>query len=207
MDYDHTEMRRRRDLERASRRTKKLEEKLAAVRREQRSAKSRLLASTKSENWHRMSLGWLDRKVGYNGEMASARVWIRQLPLKHYVELLQSKADDWPTAPNIALEYACVMENLAEFTAKGDAYLLAQAKAAYAVEAAEFRKWQQSNPEADSWRTKRMTRSQAMLIMRMQTALGIEAPTDLNRGTAHAWIEQHGGNPRLAPSSNKEEGE
>lgn len=207
MDYDHTEMRRRRELERASRRTKKLEEKLAAVRREHRSAKSRLLASTKSEQWHRMSLGWLDRKVGYNGEMASARVWIRQLSFADYVKLLQPKAIAWPAATNVALEHACVLENLEEFTAKGDAYLLDQAKAAYAAEAAEFRKWQQSNPEANGWRSKRMTRQQAMLIMRMQTALGIEAPADLNRGTAHDWIEQHGGNPRLATASNTGESE
>lgn len=207
MNYDQMELRRRRELERASQRTKKLEEKLAAVRRKQRSAKLALLASTKSETWHRMSLGWLDRQVGYTGEMASARVWIRKLPLEDYVRLLALKANVMPDASNIAVEHACVLANLAEFTAKGDAYLLAQAKQAYAAEAAEFRKWQQSNSEANGWRSKRMTRQQAMLIMRMQTALGIDAPTDLNRGTAHDWIEQHGGNPRLEAPSNKGESE
>ena len=112
MDYDREEMRRRREYEEALAAQKKLEEKLASLKRAARTAKGRLLSSTtKSETWHRMSLAWLDREAGYNGEMASARVYLRGLPFQDYVQALAPFAEGMPGASNLAIEVAAVAAN------------------------------------------------------------------------------------------------
>ena len=199
MDYDREEMRRRREYEEALAAQKKLEEKLASLKRAARTAKGRLLSSTtKSETWHRMSLGWLDREAGYNGEMASARVYLRGLPFQDYVQALAPFAEGMPGASNLAIEVAAVAANLSDWTVKGDTFLLERARRDYASENASFAAWQREHPEHETWRKKPPTRGQGFLITRITAAQDVEPPVRMNRGEAHDWIARHGGNPRLA---------
>ena len=120
MEYDKEEARRRRALEKAEAARAALEARLAEAKREARSAKARLLATTKSENWHRQALAWLDRDAGYTGEMASARVYLRNLPIVDYVAALAPFAEAMPQATNIAIEVAAVTANVVDWTEKGD---------------------------------------------------------------------------------------
>lgn len=197
MDYDRDEMRRRREYDRARAAHDKMLEKLAELKRAARSAKSRLLATTRSEQWHRMTLGWLDREAGYTGEMASARVWLRSQPLRTYVDLMLQAANGMGSATNIEIEVAAVNAHLSEWAAKGDALLLERAKRDYAADAASFAAWQREHPDHETWRRKPPTRAQGFLIARMTVVLGIEPPLRPNRGEAHEWIAAHGGNHRL----------
>ena len=200
MEYDREERRRRRDFDEAMAQQKKLEAKLAELKRSARTAKSRLLSSTtKSETWHRMTLGWLDRDAGYDGEMASARVWLRSLPIDAYVRTLAPFAGTMPDATNLEIEVATVKANLADWTARGDALILDRARRAYAADTASFAQWQRDHPDHEDWRKKAPTRSQGFLISRIAAALSVETPMRMNRGEAHDWIAGHGGNPRLAP--------
>lgn len=202
MDFDREESRRRREYDEALAAQKKLEEKLAALKRAARTAKGRLLSSTtRSETWHRMSLAWLDREAGYDGEMASARVYLRWLPVHDYVRALAPFAEAMPAATNLQIEVAAVKANLADWTARGDALLLHRAKRDYAAESASFAAWQQDHPDHDAWRRKPPTRSQGFLIARTAAALDVEPPLRMNRGEAHDWITRHGGNPRLADAA------
>lgn len=198
MEYDQEEARRRRDYEKALANKKKLEDKLAELNRKARSAKSRLLASTNSEKWHRFSLAWLDRDAGYCGEMASARVWLRSQPILDYAELLAPFAQATPEASNIAIEVAAVLANLDEWTVKGDALLLVKAKRDYIKDVASFAQWEREHPDANGWRTKPSTKVQGFLIGRTVAALGVDPPGRMNRGEAHDWIAAHGGNRRLS---------
>lgn len=198
MEFDREEMRRRAELDKALTAQKKLEEQLTELKRKTRSAKSRLESAKKSEQWHRMSLGWLDREAGYTGEMASARVWLRSQSLPNYVELLKPFMIEQPSATNLALEVAAVNANLSDWTARGDAMLLDRAKREYEREVAGFEEWQRSHPGQQGWRAKPLTRAQGLLIERMRAALEITPPARMNCGEAYDWIAQHGGNPRLA---------
>lgn len=198
MDYDRTEARRRRELEKALVAKKKFDEKAAELNRKARKAKSRLLATTRHESWHRHALAWLDRDAGYDGEMASARVWLRGLPFDDYLAALAPYAEAMPNAANVRIEVAAVRANLVEWTEKGDALLLDRARAEYALEVEGFRKWQRENPDKKEWRALPPTRTQLFLVSRNAARLGIDEPSNLDRGGAHDWIEERGGNLRLA---------
>lgn len=198
MEYDAIETRRRRDYEMMMAAKRKAEERLAEINRKARNAKSRLLSTTRSEQWHRMSLAWLERDAGYTGEMASARVWLRHQPFDAYISLIAPFAAVQPGASSIAAEIAAVRAHLDDWTKRGEALLLDRASGAYAQDVAAFRVWQRDHPDSDAWRRKPMTRSQGFLIGRMVATLDLEPPARMNRGEAHDWIEQHGGNPRLA---------
>lgn len=197
MDYEREEMRRRREYEQAKAAQDKMLEKLAELKRAARSAKNRLLATTRSEQWHRMTLGWVDREAGYTGEMASARVWLRSQPLRTYVDLMVQAAQGMGSATNLEIEVAAVQANLDDWTARGDALLLERAKRDYAADAASFAAWRREHPDHESWRRKAPTRARGFLIARMTVALDIEPPLRPNRGEAHDWIAARGGNPRL----------
>lgn len=201
MEYDDTEARRRRQYQAAMAAKRQIEERLAEINRKARNAKSRLLSTTRSEQWHRMALAWLERDVGYTGEMAAARVWLRHQPLDAYIELVAPFAAAMPGATIIAAEVAAVRAHLDEWTKRGEALLLDRASRAYAEDVAGFRVWQRDHPDNNAWRRKAMTKSQGFLIGRMVAALDLEPPARMNRGEAHDWIEQHGGNPRLAAAS------
>lgn len=197
MDYDRNEGRRRRELEKALAAKKKLEARFAELTRKARTAKSRLLATTRHESWHRHALAWLDRDAGYDGEMASARVWLRSLPIHDYIAALAPHAEAMPDATNIHVEVAAVRAHHPEWTEKGDALLLDRARRDYADELEGFRVWQRDNPDKKDWRTRPPTSTQLFLISRNATRLGIDEPFNLDRGGAHDWIEAHGGNLRL----------
>ena len=198
MDYDKDERRRRRELEKAQAAQNEMEQKLAKLKQVTRNAKTRLLATTRSEQWHRMSLAWVDRDAGYNGEMATARVWLRHMSPQDYIAIIAQFAEKMPGATNLQVEVAAVHANREVWNSLGETFLLDRAKRSYAAEAAKFRAWQQEHPDSDGWRKKPPTRDQGFLIGRMCAVLEIEAPTRMNRGEAHEWIERHGGNPRLA---------
>ena len=198
MEYDAIEARRRREYETALAAKRKVEERLAEINRKARNAKTRLLSTTRSEQWHRMSLAWLERDTGYTGEMASARVWLRHQSLDKYIALIAPFAAVRPGATNIAAEVAAVRAHLDDWTERGEALLLSRASRAYAEDVAGFRVWQRDNPDSNAWRRKPMTRTQGFLVGRMVAALELEPPARMNRGEAHDWIDQHGGNPRLA---------
>ena len=197
MEYDREAARRRRDYEKALAAKAQLEEKLAKLSRDARNAKSRLLATTKSEQWHRMTLGWLDREAGYTGEMAPARVWLRHQTIHDFIELLAPHAATMPAATNIEIEVAAVRANLDDWSARGEALLLDRAKAAYAEDLASFARWQREHPGEDGWRRKPATRAQGFLVSRTAATLGIDAPLRLTRGDAFDWLKRHGGNLRL----------
>lgn len=200
MEYDAIEIRRRRECEAAMAVKRKAEERLAEINRKARNAETRLLSTTRSEQWHRMSLAWLERDTGYAGEMASARVWLRHQPLDDYIALVTPFAAGQPGVTSIAAEVAAVRANLDDWTTRGEALLLDRASRAYAEEVAGFRVWQRDHADSHAWRRKPMTRSQGFLIGRMVAARDLEPPARMNRGEAHDWIERHGGNPRLAAS-------
>ncbi|RVU02147.1 hypothetical protein EOE18_18010 [Novosphingobium umbonatum] len=197
MDYDREEMRLRRVYEKTMAAKKKLEERLARQKEEARSAKSRLQATTKSEQWHRMALAWLDRDAGYTGEMASARVWLKEQTMHKYIELIHAYVDQTKPQRIIDIEVAAVRANLVDWTAKGNALLLRRAYDGYVMECQSFRAWQQGHPDNVAWRKKPATRNQLLLIDRQASALRVPFPGKMNRGEAHDWIERHGGNLRL----------
>lgn len=204
MDYGREEARRRREYQQQLDRERKLKKQLAEVQRETRSAKSKLLASTiRSETWHRMTLAALDREAGYVGEQAAARFYLRSRSWEEYSRLMAQKADMMPAGTrNIEIEHALVCEKQQDWAIKGNALLLQRAKVAYAAEGASFRKWEHENPDSKGWRSKPATRKQGFLIARMVEVLGIDLPARMNRGDAHDWITQHGGNLRLAADNN-----
>ncbi|QKS00135.1 hypothetical protein F9288_11220 [Sphingomonas sp. CL5.1] len=202
MDYNADEQRRRREYDAALGHKRRLEAKMAELDRKARAAKARLLATTKSEQWHRMTLGWLDRDAGYTGEMASARVWLRSVPVATYTSILAAYVEIAPNATNIQIEVMAVRDHLDDWTQKGDALLLARARRDYDAECVSFAQWERDNPDKGGWRSQKSTRAQWMLIGRTATALGIEAPMRLNRGDAHEWLKAHGGNVRLGGTAN-----
>lgn len=202
MDFNAEELRRRRAFEGARDAKAKADAKAAKARQRVRAAKARLTATTRSEQWHRMSLGWLDREAGYTGEMASARVYLRTLPIREYVEQISPYAVSMPDATNIQMEAAAVRDNLDAWTKMGDALLLKRAKADYAAECASFDKWERDNPDKGGWRTQKSTRAQWLLMLRTADALGIAPLRSANRGQAHDWLRANGGNIRLAAANN-----
>ncbi|NIJ15066.1 hypothetical protein [Sphingobium vermicomposti] len=202
MDFNSEELRRRRAFEGARDAKAKADARAAQARQKVRAAKARLNATTRSEQWHRMSLGWLDREAGYTGEMASARVYLRTLPIREYVELLSPYADKMPdSTTNIQMEATAVRDNLDVWTKKGDALLLERAKADYAVECASFDEWERDNPDKGGWRGQKSTRAQWLLMLRTADALAVAPPKSANRGEAHDWLRAHGGNLRLAAAN------
>lgn len=206
MDYDAEEARRRRELEKAIKAQRKAEAKKAEVDRQARSALARLKATTASENWHRMRLRWLDRQKGYDGSMASARVWLRTLPFDQYLHLLAPYAAEMPRSSSLAIEVAAVRANLGLWNEKGEAFLLNEARKAYAEECARFAQWERDNPGKVGWRSKPATRKQRNLMLRTAAHLGIDAPARISCGDAHDWLQAQGGNLRLG-SNGEGEGE
>ncbi|EZP70385.1 hypothetical protein BV96_03350 [Sphingomonas paucimobilis] len=201
MDFNAEELRRRRAFEGARDAKAKADARAAKARQKVRAAKARLNATMRSEQWHRMSLGWLDREAGYTGEMASARVFLRTLPIRDYIQQISPYAASMPDATNIQMEAAAVRDNLDVWTKRGDALLLERARGDYAAECASFDKWERDNPDKGGWRTQKSTRAQWLLMLRTADALGIAPPRSANRGEAHDWLRAHGGNLRLAAAN------
>ena len=79
--------------------------------------------------------------------------------------------------------------------------LLKRDRFIYDKELSEWQEWHRQNPGKDDWRSRKPSKGQIMLIERITDDRSVEVPPLLNRGEAHDWIEQHGGNPRLAPNA------
>jgi hypothetical protein len=207
MEFDRHEERRRREWRKAQEEAVRKRAELQKAEQKARSARQRLLNTTKHENWHRMRLAAHDREVGYTGEMASARFYLRELPPREYFNTLLAFAQQMQGASLINVEVAAVRANLEDWTARGDALLLDRARRKYEQECASFEAWQAANPGRDDWRRKPATRAQWFLIARTADALGIATPTRLSCGEAHDWLTRHGGNLRLRRPEGDTEGE
>ena len=118
--YDKDEERRRRELEALKAKEAKLRAELASLNKDKQSAKSRLLSTTRHENWHVRRLAALDMLMGYVGEMASARIYVRSLPLDDYVAALRPFAVLMPGADNLSIEIAAVKANHDEWHRLGE---------------------------------------------------------------------------------------
>lgn len=208
MDYmDTEEERRRRDLHKAEAETAKLEQKLAELRRKERSARTRLKSTTRHETWHARRLAAQDRQAGYDGEMAEARHYVRSLTPQAYVKALQPFAAAHQDASIVEVEVLAVRANFEEWTARGKALLLDLARARYADECRTFEAWQKEHPDETGWRDKPATRAQWMLIWRTIEALNLnDRPERLTRGQAHDWLQEHGANVRLSGSDARQDG-
>lgn len=196
--YEKDEERRRRELEALKAKEARLREELAAINKEARSARSKLLSTTKHENWHVRRLAALDMLMGYDGEMASARIYVRGLPFEDYVAALRPHAVAMPAADNLSIEIAAVRANHDEWHLLGEEIVLERERKAAEVERANWEEWRAKNPGTNDWRGKPMTRRQYFLISRTVDHLGIRMPAAMTRGAACDWIDEHGGNLRLA---------
>ena len=195
--YDKDEERRRRELEALKAKETKLREELASLNKEKQTAKSRLLSTTRHENWHFRRLASLDMLMGYVGEMASARIFVRSLSLDDYVAALRPYAVLMPGADNLSIEVAAVKANHDEWHRLGEEIVLERERQAAEAERASWEDWRAKNPEQNEWRGKPMTRRQYFLISRTADHLGIRMPGQMTRGEACDWLESHGGNLRL----------
>lgn len=176
----------------------KLRAQMHELTKERRSVKARLASTTKHENWHAHRLAHLDRLAGYSGEMASARIYIRSLPLTEYISALTPFAEQMPNADNLAIEVAAVKANHDDWHNRGEEIVLARARVAAEADHAGWEEWQSKNPTAQHWRDKPMTKGQFFLVSRTADLLSIIAPAKMTRGEAHDWLSAHGGNLRLA---------
>ena len=73
-------------------------------------------------------------------------------------------------------------------------------KALYEREVTEFESSPAGRDKARSWRRKPVKAEQAYLILELARYLQLEPPEPRNRGAAHDWLLEQGGNPRfMAP--------
>lgn len=196
--FDKTEESSRRKIGELAAAEAQLKARLAELNKERRSVKARLASTTKHENWHAHRLAHLDRLAGYSGEMASARIYIRSLPLSEYMSELMPFAEQMQGADNLAIEVAAVKANHDDWHNRGEEIVLERARVAAQAEYASWEAWQLKNPTAQHWRDKPMTRGQFFLVSRTADLLSIIAPAKMTRGEAHDWLSAHGGNLRLA---------
>ena len=154
----------------------------------------------RAEKWHRYSLSHDDRMIGYTGEQAIARAYLRAMAFDRYVELVRKNSNDG-TMSLAEAEFATVKMHLDRLTERGLALLLKRDRSAYEKELSEWQEWHRQNPGKDDWRGRKPSKGQIMLIERIADDRSVEVPPLLNRGEAHDWIEQQGGNPRLAPDA------
>jgi hypothetical protein len=196
--YDREEERRRRELESAKAKEAKLREELAALRNETRSAKNRLASATRHETWHVHRLAHLDRLAGYDGDMASARIYVRSLSFSDYMAVLRPYAEINPSATNLDIEVAAVIANRTNWHNKGEAIVLERERVAAEADRASWEAWQATHEDASGWRDKPMSRRQYFLVSRTADYLGVDTPGRMSRGEAFDWLVQHGGNLRLA---------
>ena len=197
--FDKDEVSRRRKLADAKAREAKLREELAAIQKAKRSARSGIDQITRHENWHARTLAAADRRAGYTGEMASARLYLRSLPVDKYSAILAQYAMGSSDADNLSVEVAAVRANFDQWHRKGEAIILDRERRAYAAECARWADREASQP-TQSWRAKPMTRGQYFLIARTAEFLNVAEPTGkITRGAAHDWLKTHDANLRLRP--------
>lgn len=204
MIYDRDEERRRSALRKAQAETARLQAKLAGLRRNERSARSRLLSGTRHETWHAHRLAYQDRQAGYSGEMAEARYYLRALPADQYVQAILPYADQLSDGGVVDIEVLAVRANMEDWTQKGQALLHERARERYEEECRLFATWTADNPGKKSWRDRPATRAQWMLIRRTVDALDLASvPSRISCGEAHDWLQEHGANVRFRAVDNE----
>jgi len=206
MDYDDREEDgRRRERRKAEIKEAEMAAKLAELRRQARSARSRLLSTTRHDTWHAHRLAAQDRQAGYDGEMSEARHYVRALPARDYVAAIAPFAKTMPDAPVVEVEVAAVRANLDNWTEKGKVLLYERARVAYEAECRSFETWAADHPGEKGWRDRPATRPQWMLIRRTVETLQLnDMPSRLSCGEAYDWLQSHGANVRFHPPRDDE---
>ncbi len=196
---DREEQRRRQVLAKQTAAAKKAKANLDEKMRKQKIARKELIKTTKHSRWHAERLSYQDRQVGYTGEMAEARHYLRTLTPRNYYSELKPFADADSTTTILEVEFAAVSANLKEWTERGKQVLFQQALAKYQQERAAFEDWQARNPGSTDWQRKPASKAQWMLIHRTSDTLGLtDVPMRLTCGEAYDWLQQHGGNLRFS---------
>lgn len=196
MDYEREKKKLEAKQQAAKARLEREDAKRKALKRQLMATTARL--EDRAEKWHRYALAHDDRMVGYTGEQAIARAYLRAMPFDKYVELVRKQSSDG-TLSLVAAELATVIKHMDRLTEFGREALLKRDRLIYRKELLEWQEWHCQNPEQNDWRGRNATKGQIMLIERIAEGRDIAVPQSLKRGEAHDWIEQHGGNPRLAP--------
>ncbi len=197
MYYDKRTAALEQELRREEAKLQKIRDQAAEKKQKLRAVKSRLFATTKSDNWHAMALTAEARRIGFNGEHAEALFHLRSLSLSDYVEAVTPFANATPEASILCVEYDAVQANLADWTDLGKHKHWNRSRREYEAEAEGFKKWQADNPDETSWRDKPATRNQCFLIWRTAEHLGIQQPFNLKCGDAHDWLDKHDANLRF----------
>ena len=180
------------------------------TKRKLRAAKSRLLATTRSDKWHAMALSAEARRKGFTGEQAAALFHLHSLPVSEYLETINLYVSDPALGSVLDVEYAAVEANISEWTELGKHKHWDRARREYEDQIEGFRKWQAENPDQTAWRDKPATTDQYFLIWRTAEHLEIEQPRNLKCGDAHDWLAKHDANlrfrqPRASSSVAKED--
>ena len=175
----------------------KQQEQMLETKRKLRAAKSRLLATTRSDKWHAMALSVEARRKGFTGEHAEALFYLRSLPVSKYLEAINLYISDPASDSVLDGEYAAVEANMLEWTELGKHKHWDRARREYEGEVEGFRKWQAANPDKTAWRDKPATTDQYFLIWRTAEHLEIEQPRNLKCGDAHDWLAKHDANLRF----------
>ena len=195
MDYEYEKKKLEAQLHAAKQRLEKEDVKRRTLKRELHATAAKL--NDRAEKWHRYALSYDDRMKGYTGEQAIARAYLRNMPFDKYAEYVRAHSNDGKLSL-VASELATVTRNLEKLNEYGRDDLLKRDQLSYKKEHSEWQRWQSQNPNENDWRSRKASKGQNMLIARIVDTHNIESPPLLNRGDAHDWIAQNGGNPRFA---------
>ena len=195
MDYEREKKKLEAQHQAAKLRLEREDAKRRALKRQLMATAARL--EDRAEKWHRFALAYADRMIGYTGQQAIARDYLRAMPFEQYVDLVRRQASDGALSL-VAAELATVIKHMDQLTARGGEVLLRRDRFAYEKDLSEWQNWHRQNPDKNDWRSLKATKGQNMLLDRIAELCNIAVPQLLNRGQAHDWIAQHGGNPRLA---------
>ena len=196
MDYEREKKKLEAQHQAAKARLEKEDAKRKALKRQLLATSARL--EDRAEKWHRYALAHDDRMHGYTGEQAIARAYLRAMPFDKYVEVVRKHSGDGLIGL-VAAELATVKRHFDELTDLGREELLERDRTIYERELAEWQEWHRQYPDKDDWRSRKPSKGQIKLIERIAEERCVEPPQSLNRGEAHDWIDEQGGNPRLTP--------
>jgi hypothetical protein len=92
MDHEREKKKLEAQHEVAKARLAKEDEKRKALKRQLMATTARL--EDRAEKWHRYALAHDDRMLGFTGEQAIARAYLRALPFDEYVEAVRKESND-----------------------------------------------------------------------------------------------------------------
>lgn len=193
---NNDELRIWRDLKTAERQAQQQRLRLAEAKKQLMLAQQQAKTKARHPDAAKYRLGADDVHHGFVYEDAEARAWLRDIPLVHYVTLLESMGarEDEPVAK---VELAAVRSHYDTFTRLGQQLMLAREIERYEERHRSFLAWVAENPSRQTWRAHTPKLRQLYLIERTAAALEIDHPVGLNCGEAHDWLAKHGANVRL----------